>query len=359
MFIVKFLLDDFAFEHFLADLYLQRGVEFCIVALDEGHADALIYAEAMIAGRHFAHLFALHVEDWIAVTGDGFIHEFDADEFLCDAVCLLLCEGFLADELGLVELAEHRQTSHDGGDVCAEFVAIKRQTDLEAQGVATTKAARFAATARYEFVPSLLRELVRAVDFEAVLACVARAGYDNRRIRKCGNKRIRRDGVSFLIFFISYFLIFIELQLAAGDAEHLFDDGFGLWSLDCQLPIEVALMVEADVEACCVLLHPSHVLVDVCRVDDEEEIVLAHLIDEQVIDRTAVGIEHHTIIYLSNGCPGDVVRKDVLNVTLSVGTRDAHLSHVTHIEDAASRAYGIVLVGDVGVLDGHDEAAEG
>ena len=118
-------------------------------------------------------------------------------------------------------------------------------------------------------------------------------------------------------------------------------------------------MVELDVEACCVLLHPSHVLVDVCCVDDEEEIVLAHLIDQQVIHRSAVRIEHHTIIYLSDGCSGDVVREDVLNVALSVGTRDAHFAHVTHVEDAAMLAYGIVLVGDVRVLDGHDEAAKG
>ena len=118
-------------------------------------------------------------------------------------------------------------------------------------------------------------------------------------------------------------------------------------------------MVELDVEAFGVSLHPSHILVDVCRVDDEEEVVLTHLIDEQVIHRSAVGVEHHTIIYLSDGCPSHIIREDVLNVTLSVGTRDAHFAHVTHVEDAAMLTHGIVLVGDVRVLDGHDEAAEG
>ena len=127
MFVVELFLDDFARECLFADLYLQRGVELGVLCLDEGHADALVHAEAMIAGRHFAHLLALHVEDSIAVAGDCLICEFDADELLCDAVCLLLCKGFLADELGLVELAEHRQTCHYGGDVCTEFVAIKRQ----------------------------------------------------------------------------------------------------------------------------------------------------------------------------------------------------------------------------------------
>ena len=138
MFIVKFLLDDFARECLFANLDLERRVEFCIVCFDEGHADALVHAEAVIAGGDFAHLLALHVEDGIAVAGNCFVCEFNADELLCDAVCLLLCKGFLADELGLVELAEHGETCHYGGDVCTEFVAIKRQADLEAQGVATT-----------------------------------------------------------------------------------------------------------------------------------------------------------------------------------------------------------------------------
>ena len=138
MFIVKFLLDNFALEDFLADLDKEWGVEFCIVGLDESHADALVHAEAMIAGCDFANLFAFGIEDCITVTRDCFIHEFDADELLWNAVCLLLNEGFLTDEFGLVEFAEHRQTCHDGRDVCAKFVAIKWQTDFEAQGIATT-----------------------------------------------------------------------------------------------------------------------------------------------------------------------------------------------------------------------------
>lgn len=107
MFIVKFLLDNFALEDFLADLDREWCVEFCIVGLDESHADALVHAEAMIAGRYFAHDFAFSVEDSIAVTRDCLVHEFYADELLCDAICLLLNEGFLADEFRLVELAEH------------------------------------------------------------------------------------------------------------------------------------------------------------------------------------------------------------------------------------------------------------
>ena len=118
-------------------------------------------------------------------------------------------------------------------------------------------------------------------------------------------------------------------------------------------------MVEFDVEAFGVLLHPGHILVDVSGVDDEEEVVLPHLVDEQIVHRTAVRVEHHAIVDLSDGCSGNIVREDVLNVAFGIGTGDAHFAHVTDIEDTAMLAHGHVLVGDVRVLDGHDETAEG
>ena len=126
-----------------------------------------------------------------------------------------------------------------------------------------------------------------------------------------------------------------------------------------ELSVLVALMVEVDVEAGGVLFHPGHVLVDVGGVDDEEEVLLAHLIDEEVVHGAAVGIEHHAVVYLSDGCSADVVREDVLDVAFGIGARDAHFAHVTHVEYTAMLPYGIVLVGDVCVLNGHDEAAEG
>ena len=86
----------------------------------------------MVAGGDFADGFACFVQDGIAVTWDGFVGQLDADEFLCHAVCFLLCQGFLADEFGLVELAEHGEAGHDGRDVCAELVAVEGQSDLEA-----------------------------------------------------------------------------------------------------------------------------------------------------------------------------------------------------------------------------------
>ena len=158
---------------------------------------------------------------------------------------------------------------------------------------------------------------------------------------------------------VAYDLCRIELQLAARDSEHFLYDLFGFRTLHGKLPVEVALMVELDVETSCVLLHPCHILVDICGVDDEEEVVLAHLIDEQVVDCAAVRVEHHAVVDLSDWCSSHIIREDVLNILLCIGTCDAHFAHMTHVEDAASRAYGIVLVCDVRVLNRHDESAEG
>ena len=138
MFIVKFLLYHFAFEHFLAYLDGKGSVEFGELCLDESHADALIDAEAMIARRYFTHYFALGVEDCVAVTRNCFVCKFDADELLSNAVGLLLDEGFLTDELFFIQLSEHRKTSHNRRNVCAEFVAVEGQPDFEAKRVAAT-----------------------------------------------------------------------------------------------------------------------------------------------------------------------------------------------------------------------------
>ena len=117
-------------------------------------------------------------------------------------------------------------------------------------------------------------------------------------------------------------------------------------------------MLEIHVEARELLLHPIDVLVDVCGVDNEEKLLGTHLIDQQVIDCAAVGVAHHTVEHLSIGCSGDVIGENVLNVALSVGTGDEHLAHVRNVEHAAGLAHGIVLVGDVCVLNGHVEAGK-
>ena len=110
--------------------------------------------------------------------------------------------------------------------------------------------------------------------------------------------------------------------------QHLLDHGLSLWSLDGNLSVVVGLVVELQVVALEVRLHPFHVLVDVGGVDDEEEVVLGHLVDQQVVYGAAVGVAHHAIEDFPYGRTGDVVGEDMVHVALGVGALDAHLAHV-------------------------------
>ena len=76
------------------------------------------------------------------------------------------------------------------------------------------------------------------------------------------------------------------------------------------------------------LSHPSPVLVDVCGVDDDEEVILAHLIDEQVVHRTAILVAHHAIENLSRLHATHVVGEDMIDVSLGIRTLYSHLAHV-------------------------------
>ena len=106
------------------------------------------------------------------MTGNGLVYEFDAHEFLCRTLGLLLSQRLLTNELLLVELYEHRQTSHHGCDILREFVAIEWQSHLEAQGITATQTTRLH-TSVNQLVPALTDKVVRAIHLEAILAGIA------------------------------------------------------------------------------------------------------------------------------------------------------------------------------------------
>ena len=151
----------------------------------------------------------------------------------------------------------------------------------------------------------------------------------------------------------------VELQFLAGQSEHFFNDGFCLGALYGKLAVVVALVVKVDIEAFHLLLHPCNILVDIGCIDDKEEIIITHLIDEQVIHGATIGVEHHSIVDLSEGRISHIVREDVLHVALCIRTCDAHFTHVADIKDTTMLAHGVVLIGNVRVLNRHDESAEG
>ena len=130
-------------------------------------------------------------------------------------------------------------------------------------------------------------------------------------------------------------------------------------TLHGNLSVDVALVNGFHIESLCLSLYPGIVLVDVGGIDNEEELIVGHLVDKQVIYGATILMQHHAIIYLANGSTGNVVGEDVLHELLCLRAAYQHFAHVAHVEHAACLAHGIVLVHDVGVLDGHLKTSKG
>ena len=103
---------------------------------------------------------------------------------------------------------------------------------------------------------------------------------------------------------------------------------------------------------------PGVVLLDVRRVDDQQEVVVGQAIHEQVVDERAGWRRERGVVDLPDGEARGVVGGDLLDGRQRVGAGDLDLAHVAHVEQAGPRPDGHVLVGDPGILDGHVPAAE-
>ena len=123
-----------------------------------------------------------------------------------------------------------------------------------------------------------------------------------------------------------------------------------LRTLDGYLAIEVTTVLKVDVETLGILLHPSPVLIDIGGIDDEEEVVLTHLIHQQVVDSSTILVAHHTIIDLTHRGTSNIVGEDMLNITLGILALNRYLTHVRDIEESHFLAYCRMLRGDAGTL---------
>lgn len=86
--------------------------------------------------------------------------------------------------------------------------------------------------------------------------------------------------------------------------------------------------------------------------------MLAHLVDQQVVDGATVGVAHHAVEDLANGGSSYIVCEDMVDEALGVLTRDECLTHVGYIEYTAMLAHGVVLFDNRRVLDRHVEASK-
>ena len=142
------------------------------------------------------------------------------------------------------------------------------------------------------------------------------------------------------------------------DAKDALDYLLSLWTLDCNLAVLLALVLNNDIEILRVLHNPCDILVNVRCIDDKEEALSTHSVYKQVIDNATCRVTHHAIEYLAVGSTRNVIGKDIVHELLALGAGNEHLSHVRYIEYAARLTHCIVLIDDVGVLYWHVKATE-
>ena len=151
---------------------------------------------------------------------------------------------------------------------------------------------------------------MRAVDFKSVFARVTRATDDN------------------ILTINVYCLCCIELQILAILVQHLFHHRFCLGTLHGQLCIIVRAVVNGYIKTLGVFAHPGHILIDVGSVEDEEKLVFTHLVNQQVVYRSTVGVEHHAVKYLIDRRTCHIVGEDVVDISFGICACYVSLAHV-------------------------------
>ena len=107
------------------------------------------------------------------------------------------------------------------------------------------------------------------------------------------------------------------------------------------------------------LLHPRPILINIGGIDHEEEVIVAHLIDKQIIDSAPILIAHHTIIYLTHRSARYVVGKDVLHIAFSILTLHGYFTHVTDVKESYLLTHSHVFWRNTCILNRHDETTKG
>ena len=109
------------------------------------------------------------------------------------------------------------------------------------------------------------------------------------------------------------------------------------------------------------LLHPSPILIDVGSIDDEEEIILAHLIYEQIIHRSTILITHHAVKDFPYWNSSNIIGKNVVDIALGIRTLHSDLAHVGDVEETYMFTNSQMLWSNTSILikQGHIETPKG
>ena len=295
----------------------------------------------MVAGGYNSDLLPFLSLDRIAGARNGLVVQFHTHQFACGAFGLLACKSLLAYELLLVQFAEHSETGLDRADAVRELVAVKRQARLETQSVAAAESARNNACIE-QYIPKFRSAFAVGVELEAVLSGVAGAAeYEPASLPL-------RLAVA------------VEAELGRlGESQGIDNEFLCPRALYGYLSPAVRGIVENHVEAGGLLLYPGEVLRYVGCVDHEQEVAVLELpVNEQVIDRSAVRVQHHSVEHLALLVSPYFICENMVYEALGVRSAYEYLAHVRDIEHSGSVAHCIVLLDDGAVLNRHDKARE-
>ena len=107
------------------------------------------------------------------------------------------------------------------------------------------------------------------------------------------------------------------------------------------------------------ILDPKVVFLNVGGVHDQQEMIrLELLVNQKVIDCTAVGVEHHPVKNLAGSHGTDIVGEHVVHEFLGVRATDEYLTHVGDIEHSDLVTDRQMLLGDGRILDRHIKAGK-
>jgi hypothetical protein len=104
--------------------------------------------------------------------------------------------------------------------------------------------------------------------------------------------------------------------------------------------------------------HPFDVFLNIGCVDTKEVFLVPHLIDDQVIDHTAVRIAHDGVEGLADFQARHIVGDKVVQVGQGILPMDPHFTHMADIEQAGLFPDSPVFLKNGGVLDGHFPSGE-
>ena len=218
-------------------------------------------------------------------------------------------------------------------------MAVERIAHLEAQRVSRTKAARYdtvLATGK-DAIPKVAGAIRCTHDLDTRLARVARIGNPGRYARD--DALNNREGLARLGSWC----------LLGPNISQQFHRNGSLQRNHRRLVADVGDRGGTVLKA----LEVREVDRDVACVDDQEPNLVGQLVDDQVVDNAALGVEEKRVLSLALIKAVNVAGESLAQQPLGTGASNLELPHVRDVKEPGSRSYRAVLFVDTHVVDRH------